>query len=261
MHMQVSGRARLRVRRSGASDWARRVVMALGGRYLLWRETSPALGGRRSAVASRDHQRDVAESPEARAGGYGADGVVHAAGQARDSAFDAFYARHEQPLYGYLRRLSPTHEIAVELAQETFFRAWRHFDSLQAYDRPEAWLYRVATNLAISHLRRKRPLSFSALLARAGAEDATPDGPAGADLIASPLDIEGQTVERDAIDRALRALPERSRAALLLAAIQGFTSDEIADALGVTPNNVRQILSRARERFRRSYEQGLRSQP
>lgn len=234
-----------------------RAATTVSGWLLTWRQTPPAVGGYRPAVASRDQRRDV--SDQARTGGQAHDGASPATGQPPGSVFDAFYARHEQPLYGYLRRLAPTHEVAVELAQETFFRAWRHFDSLQSYDRPEAWLYRVATNLAISHLRRKRPLSFSALLARTSAEDATPDGSTGADLIASPLDIEGQTAERDAIDRALRALPERSRAALLLAAIQGFTADEVAEALGVTPNNARQILSRARERFRRVYEHGLRA--
>ncbi len=257
--MRVGSGARLSGRRSGESRWTEQVIMALRGWYLLWRETSPALAGHRPAVAKGDQQRDFAGSPEARAGGHATDGDTRAAGQPLDDAFDTFYARHEQPLYGYLRRLSPTHEVAVELAQETFFRAWRHFDALEAYDRPEAWLYRVATNLAISHLRRKRPLSFSALSSRANPSDVSADAFTGADLIASPLDIEGQTAERDAIDRALRALPERSRAALLLAAIQGFTSEEIGEALGVTPNNARQILSRARERFRRLYEQGRRS--
>lgn len=256
MHMQVSGGARLSGRRSGASERIRRAATTVSGWLLAWRQTPSAAGGYRPAVASRDQRRDV--SGQAEAGAHALDGPPPAAGQPLGGMFDAFYARHEQPLYGYLRRLAPTHEIAVELAQETFVRAWRHFDALQAYDRPEAWLYRVATNLTISHLRRKRPLSFSALLAHKNAEGTTPDGPTGADLIASPLDIEGQIVERDAIDRALRALPERSRAALLLAAIQGFTSDEIAEALSVTPNNARQILSRARERFRHLYEQGRR---
>ncbi|HEX8983515.1 MAG TPA: RNA polymerase sigma factor, partial [Ktedonobacterales bacterium] len=62
------------------------------------------------------------------------------------STFDEFYTRHEQALYGYLRRLTASHEVAVELAQESFVRAWRHFDRIADYDRPEAWLFRVATN-------------------------------------------------------------------------------------------------------------------
>ncbi|HZC05921.1 MAG TPA: sigma-70 family RNA polymerase sigma factor [Ktedonobacterales bacterium] len=241
----------------GDSDWARHLSMALGVWFLLRRGEPAGNAGYRSAVASRNHRGAGDDLSSSETGGrVTEDGSSSAGVPLGSAAFDEFYVRHEQPLYGYLRRLLPTHEIAIEIAQEAFFRAWRHFDSLQAYDRPEAWLYRVATNLAISHLRRKSPLSFSALLARVRPDDVAVDGLGGADLIPSPLDIEGQTAERDAIDRALRALPERPRAALLLAAIQGFNSDEIADALGVTPNNARQILSRARERFRRFYEQG-----
>jgi len=180
---------------------------------------------------------------------------------ARAITFDQFYARHEQPLYGYLRRLLPSHELAVELAQEAFFRAWRHFDTLSGYERPEAWLYRVATNLAISQLRRKAPLSFSALLARMRADAAEPAELTPGDLLRSPLDLEERTAERDQIDRILRALPERHRAALLLAAVQGFTSDEIAEALAVTPDNARQMLSRARAQFRRLYDHENNTQP
>ncbi|MDE3229898.1 MAG: sigma-70 family RNA polymerase sigma factor [Chloroflexota bacterium] len=174
---------------------------------------------------------------------------------ARACTFDQFYLRHEQPLYGYLRRLLPSHEIAVEIAQETFFRAWRHFGALSGYERPEAWLYRVATNLAISHLRRRRPLSLSSLLA---SPNATDDELSGADSIASPLDVEGQAAERDTIGGVLGALPARQRAALLLAAAQGQTTDEIAAALDVSPANARKILSRARERFRRLYDEAQR---
>ena len=178
-----------------------------------------------------------------------------------NAAFDLFYARHEQPLYGYLRRLLPTHEIAVEIAQEAFFRAWRQFDTISAYDRPEAWLYRVATNLAISALRKRAPLSFSAVFGRgrggAHEEDSgsVEPGERLSAQVASPLDIERQAADRDAIDRALRALPARQRAALLLAAVQGFAADEIAAALGVSPANARQLLSRGRERFRRLYDE------
>jgi RNA polymerase sigma-70 factor (ECF subfamily) len=169
------------------------------------------------------------------------------------ASFDDFYARHEQPLYGYLRRLLPSHEVAVEVAQEAFFRAWQQYEALRAYERPEAWLYRVATNLAISQLRRRAPLSFSSLAARQRAETPQRDELAAGELFASGADLERDAAERDVIERILRALPERHRAALLLSA-QGFTGDEIAAALGATPANARQMLRRARERFRSLYD-------
>ena len=171
------------------------------------------------------------------------------------ASFDDFYARHEQPLYGYLRRLLSSHEVAVEVAQEAFFRAWRNFETLRSYERPEAWLYRVATNLAISQLRRKTPLSFSALAARPRADNAEREELSPGDLFPSGLDIERGAAERDLIERSLRALPERQRAALLLAT-QGFVAEEIAAALGATSANARKLLSRARERFRSLYDDG-----
>ncbi len=172
----------------------------------------------------------------------------------QNAEFDAFFIRFEQPLYGYLRRLVPNDEIAVELAQEVFFRAWRHFAELRAYDRPDAWLYRVATNLAITHLRRRQSVSFTHLLSRSNEAD-------GADTLedtppfADSLDIEGRFVEREAIEHVLQRLPERQRAALLLRAVQGFSCEEIATALGITVTNARQTLSRARDRFRTLYQE------
>jgi RNA polymerase sigma-70 factor (ECF subfamily) len=171
--------------------------------------------------------------------------------------FDTFFTRYEQALYGYLRRMLPSDEVAMEIAQEAFFRSWTHFTELQAYDRPEAWLYRVATNLAISHLRRHRPLSFSQVFKRSNDDESAADSTPEQDLIADPLDVERQTADRDLIDRVLRRLPERQRAALLLRAVYGHSCEEVATALGITLPNARQTLSRGRDKFRRLYAQAI----
>ncbi len=168
-------------------------------------------------------------------------------------SYDAFFLRYEQPLYGYLRRMLPSDDIALEIAQETFFRAWQHFDAVGHYERPEAWLYRVATNLAISHLRRKRAFSFSQLFGREAEGDAAE--PMGEhELLADPLDMERQSAERDQIARVLQRMPPRQQAALLLRAVYGQSCAEVAQALGISLPNARQTLSRGRERFRRLYE-------
>lgn len=155
-----------------------------------------------------------------------------------------------------MRRLLPSDEIAVELAQEAFFRAWSHFTQIQHYDRPEAWLYRVATNLAISALRRRQPAPLSQLPGRRGGQHDDGDEPHESldALLVAPLDVEEQTAERDAISRALRRLSERERAALLLRAVQGFSYEEVAEALDVSVGNARQILARGRQRFRQIYD-------
>ena len=177
----------------------------------------------------------------------------------QDAAFDAFFAQHERALYGYLRRMLPTHEAALDVAQEAFFRAWQRFDVIRGYDRPQAWLFRVATNLALDQLRRRQPLGLSRLFA--GREPAIPDESDSGDAIPAlmdPFDMERSLAERDLVNRALLRVPERQRAAVLLWAAHGLTCAEIAAALETTEVNARQMLSRGRTRFREVYEQAAR---
>jgi RNA polymerase sigma-70 factor (ECF subfamily) len=176
-----------------------------------------------------------------------------------DTAFDAFFTQHERSLYGYLRRMLPTHEAALDVAQEAFFRAWQRFDVLCGYDRPQAWLFRVATNLALDTLRRRQPIGLSRLFA--GREPAISDESDSGDTIPAlmdPFDMERSLAERDLVNRALLRVPERQRAAVLLWAAQGLTCAEIAAALETTEVNARQMLSRGRARFREVYEQAAR---
>jgi RNA polymerase sigma-70 factor (ECF subfamily) len=176
-----------------------------------------------------------------------------------DTAFDAFFTQHERSLYGYLRRMLPTHEAALDVAQEAFFRAWQRFDVLCGYDRPQAWLFRVATNLALDQLRRRQPIGLSRLFGRR--EPATSDESDSGDAIPAlmdPFDMERSLAERDLVNRALLRVPERQRAAVLLWAAHGLTCAEIAAALETTEVNARQMLSRGRARFREVYEQAAR---
>lgn len=81
-------------------------------------------------------------------------------GAARPSAntasdFEAFYQRHEGAIFGYLWRVCGDEQAANDLTQEVFFRAWRQFERLRGYKRPDAWLFRVATNLALNERRRQ----------------------------------------------------------------------------------------------------------
>jgi RNA polymerase sigma-70 factor, ECF subfamily len=173
-----------------------------------------------------------------------------------DAAFDAFFAQHERALYGYLRRMLPTHEAALDVAQEAFFRAWRHFETVRGYDRPQAWLFRVATNLALDTFRRRQPTGLARIFSERSAD--IPDEGDPSEIIPAltdPFDMERSLAARDLVNRALARLPERQRAAVLLWAAHGLTCAEIAAALETTEVNVRQMLSRGRARFREVYEQ------
>ncbi|HLZ22669.1 MAG TPA: sigma factor, partial [Ktedonobacterales bacterium] len=115
--------------------WARLLAQLIGA--------DETQGGARSHHAASDDQalakRTVERNGEAVRRQQHSDARRDSgASQTEDAAFEAFFQRHEQPLYGYLRRMLPTHEIAVEVAQEAFFRAWTHFEEVRAYERPEA---------------------------------------------------------------------------------------------------------------------------
>lgn len=178
-----------------------------------------------------------------------------------DAAFNAFFAQHEGALYGYLRRMLPTHEAALDAAQEAFFRAWQHFEVIRGYDRPQAWLFRVATNLALDALRRRQRAGVLRLLdgheTHPSASNTADTGNAGDALsrLMDPFDMEQALAQRDQVNRALAQLPERQRAAVLLWAAHGLTCAEIAETMEITEVNVRQLLSRGRARFREVYEQ------
>ena len=167
-----------------------------------------------------------------------------------DAAFDAFFTQHERSLYGYLRQMLTTHDAALDVAQEAFFRAWQRFETIRYYDRPQAWLFRVATNLALDILRRRQLTGLARLSADHDSEpDDTPS------LLVDPSDMEQILMQRDLVNQSLQYLPERQRAAVLLWAAHGLTITEIATAFETTEVNVRQLLSRGRARFREVYEQ------
>jgi RNA polymerase sigma-70 factor (ECF subfamily) len=158
-------------------------------------------------------------------------------GASAEEAFASFVASYEAQLFTYLWRATGDEHVAYDLRQETFIRAWRHFAQVRAYDRPLAWLYRVATNLALNERRDRRPTA--SLL--------------GEEELASS-DPSWRLAERDLVHQTLLALPLRERQALALRSGQGLSCEEVAEALAISGTAARSLLWRARERFRALYQ-------
>ncbi|HKD77077.1 MAG TPA: RNA polymerase sigma factor, partial [Ktedonobacterales bacterium] len=154
-------------------------------------------------------------------------------------SFERFYWQHERHIIGYLCRMIGDEQAAHDLSQETFLRAWRHFATLRQHDEPRAWLFRVATNLALTFLRRRA---------------ARPVLPLDEDL-AGQSDPGRQVAIRDLVTQALAALTPRQRAALILHEIEGLSCEEIGALLGISRDAVKMALWRAREQFRKHYLQ------
>lgn len=159
---------------------------------------------------------------------------------APNASYDDFIREHQRSILNYLWRMLGDEQSAYDLSQEVFVRAWKHYEKLTGYDNPRAWLFRVATNLALTHLAgRKKHLTSVELL--------TPDREP------SSSDPAWRVAQRDLVRVALDALPPRRRAALTLREVYGLSCAEIASMFGTTESSVRMTISRAREQFRALY--------
>jgi len=163
------------------------------------------------------------------------------AGEDVEARFERLFLTHQTPILNYLYRFVGDVGRAEELAQETFIKAYRALTRLPADANERAWLYRIATNTARDWNRRRRLIQWLPLLNRDN--DSLSKG-----------DPAGQIVEAEAVQRALASLPVIYREPLLLYSMQGFSTAEIADILGLSQSAVKVRLFRARELFRGVYQ-------
>jgi RNA polymerase sigma-70 factor (ECF subfamily) len=155
-----------------------------------------------------------------------------------EEAFEIVMVRYQAPLFRYLRGLVGDHELANDLVQETFLRAYRAINSLDDPGLLRSWLYRIAHNQAISALRRRRLINWLPL--------------AFGQHVSVPAPDRG-TLEAARVQAALARVPAQQRAPLLLHLIAGFSYAEVATLLQVSEGTVRMRISRGRAAFRAAY--------
>jgi RNA polymerase sigma-70 factor (ECF subfamily) len=178
---------------------------------------------------------------------------AHADSSAQQSQFDAWFAEYHLPLLEYLYGMTRDREWAADLVQDTFLHAYSAAGRDSAtIAHPQAWLYRIATNAALSALRRKRRLRWLPLSVVEPDAGASSSDRWRRPELAEPhsQDIAASVAERDAVWAVLAELPPRWRAVLLLQTTGGLEVSEIATQLGISDANVRKLLFRAKERFR-----------
>ena len=137
-------------------------------------------------------------------------------------------------------------EAAEDCTQDAFERAFKAWKSWRPDAPAEAWLHRIAINLAINGQRRERLQEVGAVLRRLGR-------PAGS---ADPADV----AERSDLLAALRKLPPKQAAAIVLRHFHGYSNREIAISLGVPERTVASRLAAARARLQQLLE-GTRAAP
>ncbi|CAA9283711.1 MAG: hypothetical protein AVDCRST_MAG77-4070 [uncultured Chloroflexi bacterium] len=176
--------------------------------------------------------------------------------RARDHrVFGALVDSHYVAVRRYLTRLVGDADVGAELAQETFLRAYLALPRLSHGSDVPAWLFRIATNLARQHYRRRQLIHWSPLLPSASSPSAVASRAAWSETpLASGRSLEDEVVRRDQVQHALAQLPLAQRSCLLLYAWAGYTCAEIGEMVGKSADAVRMLLVRARRGFRAAYE-------
>lgn len=153
-------------------------------------------------------------------------------------AFATLVTCYQQAIGGYLRHLTGDEELALDLTQETFVRAFRALPKTRPGLLIQPWLYRIATNLAYDHFRRQRHFTWLPLrMVDHFLRGDTPDA------------IE----ERDLVQRALGRMHPEERAVLLICGLEQMPYEQAAAILGGSAAAIRKRFGRAKARFRLLY--------
>jgi RNA polymerase sigma-70 factor (ECF subfamily) len=165
------------------------------------------------------------------------------------SAFAELVERHQAAVFGTVLRLVHNREVAAEVSNRAFYRAYEHLDSFDDSRPLRPWLVRIAAHEALNELRTRRRDADRTLGGEAGAIqlEQLAGGPDPAEVL--PRRERGAAI-RAAVDR----LPETQRAVVVLRYFADLSYADIAEATQQTVNNVGVILLRARERLRHELE-------
>jgi len=204
--------------------------------------TSDARSG---VIGAKDRPDDLAGASDQQ--------IVAWANAGREDAFHEIVRRYERPIFSLLYRMVRDRALAEDLAQETFIKVLNGIRSYRPEYKFSSWIFKVANNAAIDHLRRRAIDTLSL----DGAPDArTPDEmqstalQLGDERGESPLaELESRELGGQ-IDRAIARLRPEYRACILLRHVEGYAYEEIAQILDLPLGTVKTYIHRARNELR-----------
>lgn len=176
--------------------------------------------------------------------------LLEASRMGDEDAFAQLVGRYRNQITSYIYRMTNDYEGAVDLAQETFVRLYRAADRYQTNYAFSTYIYRIATNLAISELRkrkRRRLVSLTGFFERTKSSD-QPLDPADDRPLQDSIMVDDE--RRRAIQSAIKTLPERYRAALILRDVEGRSYQEISRILNTSEGTIKSRISRSRALLR-----------
>jgi RNA polymerase sigma-70 factor (ECF subfamily) len=193
-------------------------------------------------------QLDLANLPDA--------DVVTLAQQGREAAFRELVRRYERPVFSLIFRMVRDRETAEDLSQESFLKVLNNIDRYQPQFKLSSWLFKIANNVAIDHLRRRQVPTISM--------DGAPNAATAAEVEASSFDVafRGESALEEmesrelgsAIEKAIARLRPEYRACILLRHVEDRSYEEIAATLDLPLGTVKTYIHRARRELREALE-------
>lgn len=160
------------------------------------------------------------------------------------AAFEQLMLDSQDRVYTLCLRMTGDREDALDLAQETFFNAWRGLGSFQGNSSFSTWVYRLASNACIDFLRKRKRRQQGESPHSLDDEEAPLPEPA--DPRGSPEEELERRELRRAVERGLQALPDHHRQVLVMRELSGMSYQEIGAVLDLDLGTVKSRIARAR---------------
>ncbi len=182
--------------------------------------------------------------------------VVKHAQRGREPAFRELVRRYERPVFSLVYRMVRDRELAEDLSQDAFVKVLNHIDRYSPEFKFSSWLFKIANNVAIDHLRRRKLDTISL----DGSPFATSPTEAQSSALNLPIDQESaldELVARELgseIEDAIGTLRPEYRACIMLRHVEGRSYEEIAATLDLPLGTVKTYIHRARHELRQILE-------
>lgn len=180
--------------------------------------------------------------------------VVALARAGKEAGYREILRRYERPVFSLVYRMVRDRAAAEDLAQETFIKVLNALESYRPEYRFSSWIFKIANNAAIDHLRRREvdTLSLDGAPDARTAEEIEATAIQASDRSPSPLaDLESRELG-SAIEQAIAKLRPEYRACILLRHVEGRAYEEIAESLDLPLGTVKTYIHRARLELRES---------
>lgn len=165
--------------------------------------------------------------------------LIHRGAGGDERALEEIYARFKRPLFSLACRYTGNASAAEDVLQDVFLRAFTRLGEVNNPATFPAWLFRIAVNASLSHLRSSRRERQSAV--PLGGLEGT---------LAAPAESEGGRDMRRPLEEAIQELPARLKSVFLLHDVQGFKHEEISAMLGCSTGTSKSHLFKARLKLR-----------